>query len=56
MSPWLSIIGLGEEGLSRLCPRARALLDGAQVIVGGARHLALVPESTNGAEMLFGPV
>lgn len=43
MSAWLSIIGIGEDGLAGLSPAARGLLDGAQLIVGGARHLALLP-------------
>ena len=45
MTPWLSIVGLGEDGLDGLAPAARALVDNAEVIVGGARHLALVGET-----------
>jgi precorrin-6Y C5,15-methyltransferase (decarboxylating) len=44
MARWLSIVGLGEDGLDGLSPEARALVDGAEVLVGGARHLAMVPE------------
>ncbi len=44
MTPWLSIVGLGEDGLQGLGPAARALVDGAEVLVGGERHLAMVPE------------
>jgi precorrin-6Y C5,15-methyltransferase (decarboxylating) len=43
--PWLQIVGLGEDGLDGLGPRARALIDSAEVLVGGARHLAKVPAS-----------
>ena len=43
MSPWLSVIGIGDDGLSGLTPAARALVDTAEVIVGGARHLAMPP-------------
>ena len=39
---WLSVVGLGEGGLDDLPPRARALVDGAEVLVGGERHLAMV--------------
>ena len=46
MSRWLTIIGLGEEGLEGLTPAARALIAQAQTLVGGERHLAKVP---NGA-------
>ncbi len=40
-SPWLSIIGIGEDGLGGLSKAARELLAGADLIVGGRRHLAL---------------
>ncbi|HYB10702.1 MAG TPA: precorrin-6y C5,15-methyltransferase (decarboxylating) subunit CbiE [Alphaproteobacteria bacterium] len=40
---WLSVVGIGEEGLAGLTPSARSLVDGAKVLVGGARHLAVVP-------------
>jgi len=39
--PWLSIIGLGEDGLAGLGAPARAALDGAEAIFGGPRHLEL---------------
>lgn len=35
-------IGLGEDGLDGLAPAARALVESAEVLVGGERHLALV--------------
>jgi len=38
---WLSLIGIGEDGAEALSPAARTLLVQAQLIVGGARHLAL---------------
>ncbi|MFQ5954830.1 MAG: precorrin-6y C5,15-methyltransferase (decarboxylating) subunit CbiE [Kiloniellales bacterium] len=50
MRPWLSVIGLGEDGFERLSPAARALVEGAEVLVGGERHLAMVPQA--GAERL----
>jgi precorrin-6Y C5,15-methyltransferase (decarboxylating) len=43
MSKWLSVIGIGEDGLGGLSAVARSLLDGARVLVGGERHLAMVP-------------
>jgi precorrin-6Y C5,15-methyltransferase (decarboxylating) len=43
MTPWLSIVGIGEDGLAGLSPAARALVEGAETLVGGARHLALAP-------------
>lgn len=41
-SPWLSIVGIGEDGLDGLSEAARELLARADLIVGGRRHLALV--------------
>lgn len=40
---WLSIIGIGEDGISGLNSIARSHLDSAAVIVGGERHLAMLP-------------
>lgn len=42
MTPWLSVLGMGDDGLDGLSPAARALLDAAEVVIGGTRHLALV--------------
>jgi precorrin-6B C5,15-methyltransferase / cobalt-precorrin-6B C5,C15-methyltransferase len=44
MSVWLTVIGIGEDGLEGLSAAARARVEGAEVLVGGERHLALVPE------------
>jgi len=41
-APWLSLIGLGEDGADALTPAARALVAEASLIVGGARHLAMI--------------
>jgi len=46
MSRWLTIIGLGEDGLEGLTPAARKLIEQAQTLVGGERHLARVPNGT----------
>jgi precorrin-6B C5,15-methyltransferase / cobalt-precorrin-6B C5,C15-methyltransferase len=43
MQKWLSVVGIGEDGLTGLSPVARSLVDRATVIVGGDRHLALLP-------------
>ncbi|MBY0225002.1 MAG: precorrin-6y C5,15-methyltransferase (decarboxylating) subunit CbiE [Hyphomicrobium sp.] len=39
--PWLSIIGIGEDGLAGLTLASRKALDAAEVVFGGARHLEL---------------
>ena len=46
MSGWLTVIGLGEEGPDALAPAARALIDRAEVLIGGERHLAMIPDGT----------
>ena len=53
MTPWLSILGLGEDGLPGLAPAARALFDNAEVLIGGTRHLDMVPD--DGRERLTWP-
>src|SRR5437870_11501382 len=52
--PWLTIIGLGEDGPDGLPPAHRAALDAAEVVAGSARHLALLPQLA--AERLQWPV
>jgi precorrin-6Y C5,15-methyltransferase (decarboxylating) len=44
MGPWLAIIGIGDDGIAGLSAAASALLANAELVVGGARHLALVPQ------------
>src|ERR1700733_7674724 len=39
-TPWLSIVGIGEDGLDGLSAAARARLATAQLIAGGGGHLA----------------
>jgi len=43
-APWLRIIGIGEDGLDGLSRNARELLDSAEILIGGERHLAMLPE------------
>lgn len=40
-APWLTIIGIGEDGRAGLSPAALAALDRATFVIGGARHLEL---------------
>jgi precorrin-6Y C5,15-methyltransferase (decarboxylating) len=42
MTPWLSIVGIGEEGLDALPAASRNLIANAEILIGGARHLAMV--------------
>ena len=36
--PWLHIVGIGEDGMDGLLPATRAVVEAAEVIVGGDRH------------------
>jgi precorrin-6Y C5,15-methyltransferase (decarboxylating) len=46
---WLSIIGIGEDGVEGLSPVARRLISGAKIVFGGRRHLALAAPLIRGA-------
>ncbi|MDU8929515.1 precorrin-6y C5,15-methyltransferase (decarboxylating) subunit CbiE [Alisedimentitalea sp. MJ-SS2] len=39
--PWLHIIGIGEDGLDGLTPATRAVVEAAEIIIGGDRHHSL---------------
>jgi precorrin-6Y C5,15-methyltransferase (decarboxylating) len=41
-TPWLTVIGIGEEGIDGLPPIHRASIAAAELIVGGERHLAML--------------
>ena len=42
-TPWLTIIGIGEDGAAGLSDAARAALAAAEWVTGASRHLALLP-------------
>ncbi|NCU21796.1 cobalamin biosynthesis bifunctional protein CbiET, partial [Candidatus Falkowbacteria bacterium] len=46
--PWLSIIGIGEDGPDGLTPASRAALGDAEIVFGGPRHLALAGVGARG--------
>ncbi|MFK8331152.1 precorrin-6y C5,15-methyltransferase (decarboxylating) subunit CbiE [Pseudomonas sp. BJa5] len=54
MSPWLTVIGIGEDGYSGLGKHARRALLGASRVFGGQRQLDLLPRCI-GAERLLWP-
>lgn len=39
---WLTIVGIGEDGVDGLSPKARQAIAEAEIVMGGARHLELV--------------
>ena len=40
----MTVVGIGEDGIEALAPAARAIVATAEVLVGGERHLAMVPD------------
>ena len=50
---WLSIIGIGEDGVDALAPLARRLIGRAALVVGGARHLDLAGPLISGERLLW---
>jgi precorrin-6Y C5,15-methyltransferase (decarboxylating) len=42
-NPWLTIIGIGEDGMAGLSAQAQRLVEEAEVIIGGDRHQKLAP-------------
>lgn len=53
--PWLTIVGLGEDGPNGLPPASHAALVEAEVIIGPPRHLSLLPANL-AAEQVAWPV
>jgi len=45
---WLSIVGIGEDGIEGLGVTARGLVSDAEIVFGGARHLALAADLIRG--------
>ena len=46
---WLSIVGIGEDGVEGLSPVARGLISAAEIVFGGRRHLSLAAPLIRGA-------
>jgi precorrin-6B C5,15-methyltransferase / cobalt-precorrin-6B C5,C15-methyltransferase len=53
LRPWLSIVGIGEDGISGLSTRARESIQSATVVFGGARHLSLAAALIRGTQMAW---
>jgi precorrin-6Y C5,15-methyltransferase (decarboxylating) len=43
--PWLTVIGVGVDGLDDLPPALRVLIDNAEVLTGGDRQLEMAPQT-----------
>ena len=50
---WLSIIGLGEDGVAGLSPVAQHLVSSAELVVGGKRHLDLADGLISGRRLVW---
>lgn len=53
MTPWLTIVGIGEDGFAGLGKAARRALLTATRIVGAERQLALLPPHIRGERLLW---
>ncbi|MGH8437857.1 MAG: precorrin-6y C5,15-methyltransferase (decarboxylating) subunit CbiE [Pseudomonas sp.] len=53
MSPWLTVVGIGEDGFSGLGKNARRALLGAAKVFGGQRQLDLLPGCIRGERLLW---
>ncbi|HWD30264.1 MAG TPA: precorrin-6y C5,15-methyltransferase (decarboxylating) subunit CbiE [Pseudomonas sp.] len=53
MSPWLTVVGIGEDGFSGLGKNARRALLGAAKVFGGQRQLDLLPHCLRGERLLW---
>ncbi|TIM62365.1 MAG: cobalamin biosynthesis bifunctional protein CbiET, partial [Mesorhizobium sp.] len=47
-SRWLTIVGIGEDGVAGLGDEAKRLIAEAEFVFGGTRHLALVVSLAKG--------
>ncbi len=56
VEPWLTFVGINEDGLAGLSEAARAALDAAEVVFGGPRHLALAGVAGRAWPVPFDPL
>jgi precorrin-6Y C5,15-methyltransferase (decarboxylating) len=50
---WLSIVGIGEDGVEALSPVAQRLVASAELVVGGKRHLGLAKALIRGRTLAW---
>jgi precorrin-6B C5,15-methyltransferase / cobalt-precorrin-6B C5,C15-methyltransferase len=50
---WLSIVGIGEDGIEGLSPVAQKLVASAELVVGGKRHLGLAEALIRGRTLAW---
>lgn len=52
-APWLSIVGIGEDGLAGLGDEAKTAIGAAEIVFGGARHLELADAAIRGERQVW---
>jgi precorrin-6B C5,15-methyltransferase / cobalt-precorrin-6B C5,C15-methyltransferase len=55
-NPWLSIIGIGEDGWAGLSNQAQTLIHQAQILIGGQRHLDFISPGTQERRVWRSPI
>jgi len=50
---WLRIIGIGEDGWDDLAADSKELLYEAEIVLGGERHLKMIPEDWEGERIVW---
>ncbi|GBR16482.1 precorrin-6y C5,15-methyltransferase (decarboxylating) subunit CbiE [Gluconobacter frateurii] len=53
-APWLSVIGIGEDGVEGLSSLARQIIAQAESVIGGERHLKLAASLIRGTTEIWG--
>ncbi|KXF77457.1 precorrin-6Y C5,15-methyltransferase [Paramesorhizobium deserti] len=53
MAPWLTIIGIGEDGVEGLGRAAREALTSAEIVFGGKRHLDFLDNDIRGERITW---
>lgn len=52
-TPWLTIIGIGEDGVAGLGDEAKRLIETAPVVFGGSRHIELAAPLISGERQVW---
>ena len=50
---WLRIIGIGEDGWDDLAADSRELLYESEIVLGGERHLNMIPDDWEGERIVW---
>ena len=53
MNKWLRVIGIGEDGWDDLADDTRALLYESKTVLGGERHLKMIPDDWEGERIVW---